>query len=134
MHDWIDKNKLSLAPIIDKDKSYLGYIKPIDIIHEIGSLSCEDTASIIIIIDKKDYNLYEISRLIQENNGTIISFFPHLKENKMHLNLLIHCSNFKTIIHTLKRYNYDIIETFSRQLKPTNLDDRFESFIKYLNT
>ena len=127
------EHKLSLLPVIDEDKAYLGYIQPVDIIAEIGSVNCDTTTTITIIVEKKDYNLHEISRLIQENNGAIVSFFSQIKQDKLHLTILINCNNSQSIIRALKRYDYQIIEQFSEQLKTGNLDDRFESFIKYLN-
>ena len=127
------EHQLSLLPVIDVDKTYLGYIQPADIIAEIGSVNCDTTTTITIIVEKKDYNLHEISRLIQENNGTILSFFSQIKQDKLHLTILINCNNSQSIIRALKRYDYQIIEQFSEQLKTGALDDRFESFIKYLN-
>ena len=125
--------QLSLLPVIDLDKTYLGYIQPADIIAEIGSVNYDATTTMTIIVEKKDYNLHEISRLIQENNGAILSFFSQIKQDKLHLMILINCNNSQSIIRTLKRYDYQIIEQFSEQLKTGDLDDRFESFIKYLN-
>jgi len=128
-----NEHKLSLLPVIDAEKSYLGYIQPADIIAEIGSVNYDTTTTITIVVEKKDYNLHEISRLVQENKGAIMSFFSQIKQEKLHLTILINCANSKSIIHALKRYDYQIIEQFSTQLKTDNLDDRFESFIKYLN-
>ena len=125
--------QLSLLPVIDLDKTYLGYIQPADIIAEIGSVNYDATTTMTIIVEKKDYNLHEISRLIQENNGAILSFFSQIKQDKLHLMILINCNNSQSIIRALKRYDYQIIEQFSEQLKTGDLDDRFESFIKYLN-
>ena len=125
--------QLSLLPVIDLDKTYLGYIQPADIIAEIGSINYDATTTMTIIVEKKDYNLHEISRLIQENNGAILSFFSQIKQDKLHLTILINCNNSQSIIRALKRYDYQIIEQFSEQLKTGDLDDRFESFIKYLN-
>ena len=125
--------QLSLLPVIDVDKTYLGYIQPADIIAEIGSVNYDATTTMTIIVEKKDYNLHEISRLIQENNGAILSFFSQIKQDKLYLTILINCNNSQSIIRALKRYDYQIIEQFSEQLKTGDLDDRFESFIKYLN-
>ena len=126
--------QLSLLPVIDVDKTYLGYIQPADIIAEIGSVNYDATTTMTIIVEKKDYNLHEISRLIQENNGAILSFFSQIKQDKLYLTILINCNNSQSIIRALKRYDYHISEQASTQLKTDNLDDRFESFIKYLNT
>jgi len=128
-----NEHKLSLLPVLDTENSYLGYIQPADIIAQIGAVNYDTTTTITIVVEKKDYNLHEISRLVQENNGAIMSFFSQIKQEKLHLTILINCANSKSIIHALKRYDYQIVEQFSTQLQADNLDDRFESFIKYLN-
>ncbi len=130
----LNKYPFSLIPIISKEKDYMGYIKPIDIINEIGYISEDNTISVSIVVDNKDYNLYELSRLIQENDGKIISFFSKIKQKKIHLNIIISCVNSRMILQMLRRYDYDIIETHQNKVETTNLDDRFEAFIKYLNT
>ena len=130
----LNKYPFSLIPIINRDKDYIGYIKPIDIINKMGYISEDNTISVTIVVNNRDYNLYELSRLIQENDGKIISFFSKIKQNKIYLNILINCANSRMMIQMLRRYDYDIIETHQNKVEPTNLDDRFESFIKYLNT
>ena len=45
--------QLSLHPVIDLDKTYLGYIKPADIIAEIGSINYDATTTMPIIVEKK---------------------------------------------------------------------------------
>ncbi|MBF25827.1 MAG: hypothetical protein CMP49_04855 [Flavobacteriales bacterium] len=126
---------LSLIPIIDDNHKYIGYIKPCDILNQmnLNNYNTQHINFITITLKNKDYSLTEISRLIEENNGKIISIITERKENKLNLNLLIFCINVTPIKQTLKRYNYDFQEFISTNLKTTNLDDRFESFIKYLN-
>ena len=71
----LSENKLSLIPILDEKNSYLGYVQPKDIVGKMGLLGYNNNSIIIISLNKKDYTLHEISRLIEENNGKIISMW-----------------------------------------------------------
>ena len=131
----LNSHTLSLIPVIDENHKYIGCIKPYDILISMGlnNYNTQHINFITIILNSKDYSLTEISRLIEENNGQIISTIINKKDNQLHLHLLIYCVNFNPIKHTFKRYNYDCIEFISNNLTKPNLDDRFESFINYLN-
>jgi len=130
-----NEQKLSLIPVVNETNSYLGYLLPCDIIHQISRINqSEVNAQIMIIaLNHKDYTLQEITRLVEENNGKIMSLFSEIKENKIELHLLINCTNSKRIIQTFQRHEYTIIKTFSTNMSTNNLDDRFESFMRYLN-
>lgn len=128
------ENNLSIIPVVNSRKLYSGYISPSDVIGKIGALNYNNSLIITISLNKKDFMIHEISRLIEENNGKIIALFSEMKKEKIYIHLLINCNNNQLITQTLSRYDYEVIETFSTELKRNELDDRFESFIKYLNT
>ena len=127
---------LSIIPIVDENHMYLGYIDQIDIIQKIGlSHTNYDNLNIIVIsLHKKDYVLSEISRLIEENNGKIITLWQEITNDKINVHLALSCIKCDIIIKTLERYEYNITQTFSSDYTSNTLDDRFESFINYLNT
>jgi len=128
------ENNLSIIPVLDSNKLYTGYISPSDVVGKIGELNHNNSLIIIISINKKDFMIHEISRLIEENNGKIVALFSEMKKEKIHIHLLINSNNSQLITQTLSRYDYEVINTLSTELKRNELDDRFESFIKYLNT
>tara|TARA_B100000579_G_scaffold197867_1_gene161735 strand:+ start:21535 stop:22185 length:651 start_codon:yes stop_codon:yes gene_type:complete len=128
------ENNLSIIPVLDSKKLYSGYISPSDVIGKIGELNYDNSFIITISVNKKDFMIHETSRLIEENNGKIMAFFSEMKKEKIYIHFLINCNNNQLITQTLSRYDYEIIDTFSPEIKRNELDDRFESFIKYLNT
>tara|TARA_Y100000766_G_scaffold285052_1_gene306088 strand:- start:2412 stop:3068 length:657 start_codon:yes stop_codon:yes gene_type:complete len=131
----IAKNQLSILPVVNKDYNYIGYLKSTDVIKKIGETSVLYSNTFIIVISTKpkNYLLSEISRLIEENTGTILTLWKELKEEKTNIHILITCTNSERIIQALERYNYDIASIFINKSDFESLDDRFESFIKYLN-
>ena len=88
---------------------------------------------IVLSVTPKNYSIHEISRLIEENSGKIITLWHETIEEKLNLHLLIISNNTKAIIKTLERYDYIITNSFLETSHSENLNNRFESFIKYLN-
>ncbi|MAQ47488.1 MAG: hypothetical protein CMD27_01240 [Flavobacteriales bacterium] len=131
----IAENQLSILPVVNKDYNYIGYLKSTDVIKKIGETSILYSNTFIIVISTKPkhYLLSEISRLIEENTGTILTLWKELKEEKTNIHILITCTNSERIIQALERYNYDIASIFINKSDFESLDNRFESFIKYLN-
>ena len=129
------ENQLSILPVVDKDHKYIGHLTSTDIIRKIGETSNNYSHTFIIVISAKpkNYLLSEISRLIEENTGTILTLWKELKEQKTNIHLLITCTNSEKIIQVLERYDYDMLNIFINKSNIDSLDDRFESFIKYLN-
>tara|TARA_B100000902_G_C27011631_1_gene765096 strand:+ start:120 stop:776 length:657 start_codon:yes stop_codon:yes gene_type:complete len=129
------ENPLSLLPVVNKNHQYIGYIKAIDIIQKIGEININYSNTFMIIISTKpnNYLLSEISRLIEENTGKILTLWTELKEEKTNIHILITCTNSERIIQVLERYDYNISNVFINKSDVEHLDDRFESFIQYLN-
>ena len=71
----ISEHKISILPVINKTYHYVGYVTPLDIIMKISKIHIYNTTTNIIVIslNRKNYSLYEISRLIEENNAKILT-------------------------------------------------------------
>ena len=83
----------------------------------------------------EDYSLSEISRLVEQNEGKVISSFIQMNPNSKNINIdiIINKKDLTRIIKSLQRFNWNIIETYDSSLVD-NLDNRFDSFLRYLNT
>ena len=131
----IAQNKITILPIVNEENYYVGYLTPMSIINQLAQTQqdYQNTSIIILSTQPKNYSLAELSRLIEENNGKILTLWNELLIKKINIHLLIKCENAERIIQTLERYDYLVTKTFINNPNNNNLDDRFESFIKYLN-
>ena len=129
------ENKISIIPIFNENK-YFGYITISDIIYRIGEpYQITEIGIITIKSTMEDYSLSEISRLIEQNEGKVISSFIQMTPNSKNINIdiIINKKDLTRIIKSLQRFNWNIIETYDTSLVD-NLDNRFDSFLRYLNT
>ena len=129
------EHNIYILPVINKNLQYVGYVTAIDILKKIGqsNITVNETNIIVLSLTSKNYSIYEISRLIEENNGKLLTLWHETIEEKLNLHLLVTSTNTKAIIKTLERYDYIVAKTFLEKSNSENLDERFESFIKYLN-
>ena len=127
-------NKLTLIPIVNSNTQYVGHIYPLDILKKLSiNQNIHPNSIMVISSNYKDYSLCKISALIEENNGKIIVLWTEGLNRKINIHLLINCQNSRAMVQALERHDYTVIQTFSNN-NTEDLDNRFESFIKYLNT
>ena len=131
----ITENKISMLPVVNQNNNYIGYITTVDLIKKMGIIyqNHAKISIIVISINQKDYMLSEISRLVEENSGKIMTLWTGKNKDKIDLHVLITCQNTQSILQSLERYGYDVTKSVLNDIEDNNLDDRFESFINYLN-
>jgi len=129
------ENKISMIPVF-QDKKYVGYITIADVIYKIGeSYQLTEIGILTIECTLEDYSLSEISRLIEQNKGKVISSLLHIDPHSknVYVDVVINQKNLTRIIKSLNRFNWNVIETYDGSVME-NLDTRFDSFLRYLNT
>ena len=132
----IAETKVPLIPIIERN-IYLGYISVKELVSGLGSIyNFTEIGVLKINTDLNNYSLSEISRIIELNNGLIISSFieniDHKNNIKVHI--VVNNINLTQIIKALNRHQWEAEEVYSIEKDQDDFNDRFDSFIRYLNT
>jgi CBS domain-containing protein len=129
------EHKVSIIPIFNENK-YHGYITIADVVCKIGEpYQLTEIGILTIECTIEDYSLSEISRLIEQNKGKVISSFLQINPNSKNVSvdIIINQKNLTRIIKSLNRFKWNVIDTYDSSLIE-NLDNRFDSFLRYLNT
>lgn len=131
------KTKMSLVAVENSLGKYIGVITWHKLLQEIASYGSFENYGALLVIElmPKDYSLSELSRLVEYNNtkilGVEIKSLPDKTEIEVCLKL--NHGNISNILATLERYNYKVKDYFLREDITDDLDDRYKSFMKYLN-
>ena len=129
--------KLSLIPVLDSRKRYLGSITLNKIIDGISIISAAQSPGGIIVLEvsQNDYTLSEISQIIESNNAKVLSLYvtTHDDSTKMNVVIKINKIDISAILLTFNRYSYDVKASFSEKEDAEDLRERYDSLIKYLN-
>jgi predicted transcriptional regulator len=131
---------VSIVPVLGEDHSYLGSISRYDLSNTLTTLFSPNEPGGIIELQmcENSYSLSQITQIIEGNDARILSLYtwkPTGSTTELNVTIKINQVDLSGIIQTLTRYNYDIRATFMDQTPLKNLiDDRFDQFMRYINT
>ena len=135
----MSRMELTLVPVLNQEKQYLGVITQEDLTRKFAHLSAMQQPGGIIELEmlQHDYSLSQISQIVESNNGRILSLYVAASDDnsRLRVTLKINLTDLTSILETLNRYNYSVV---SSHLNSEDLDEfyqeRFDGFLKYLNT
>jgi CBS domain-containing protein len=133
----VSRLKLTVVPVLDTDKNYLGLITVQRFIQYMGDLFGIKNPGGIIVLELKtnDYSLSQIAQIIESNDAKILSLYIQtLPDSKvMDLTLKINRIDLGGIIQTFIRFDYLIKASYSEHNDLELLySDRYEQFMHFL--
>ena len=133
----LEKNNLSVVPVLDKDKQYQGVITSRKLLYTIANSAAIQSVGGVIILEmnSNDYSMTEIANIIENNNTKILSSYVISKKDstEMELTIKLNKSDISDVIRDLHRYEYNVKASFKENDPNTDFLDRYEQLIRYLN-
>lgn len=131
--------KLSLIPVLDHKKNYLGVVTITDLLHYFAEITALTNPGSIIVLDlnHNDYSLTQVAQIVEGNDAKILGCFitSHPNSTKIELTLKLNVTDVTSIIQTFNRYNYTVLGSFMKHDDEEDLlEDRYNLLMKYLNT
>lgn len=132
------EHKLQLVAVLNHDQTYFGVITVQDTLSSFAETAAVQMPGGIIVLAMRyvDYSLSEISRLIEENHGKILSSIikdDPLESDKIRLTLKINQLDLSRIIATLERFNYKVIGRYQEPKAVEEDRDRIDMLLRYLD-
>jgi len=129
---------LTVIPVLDDKKNYLGLILMSDLLHHFADLAALKNPGAIIVLEMNitDYSLTEISNIVEGNDGKILSLYISQPNDstKIEVTLKINRTEISSFIQTFNRYNYTVKASYMESGEINSLiESRYESFMRYLN-
>lgn len=134
----VSRQKLTVVPVVDKNKKYLGVITLQDIVQYFSKLAAVENPGAIIVLEMNlhDYSLTQISNIVEGNDIKILSCYIQSSANttQIEVTLKLNSVNIGPVLQTFERYEYNVKASFleDENLKEM-LNDRYEEFMTYLN-
>lgn len=134
----VSRLKLTVVPVLNQKKHYMGLITMNDLIHWFADLAgLKEPGGIIILeLNQNDYSLTQIAQIVEENDAKILSMYLLSSSDsvKLDLTLKINRTDLTSIIQTFNRFNYTIKASHMEDDELDNFfSDRYDSFMRYLN-
>jgi len=133
----IQQKKLTLIPVVDHQTKYLGAVTLSGIISFLAQASSisEPGSVIVLEMNKSDYSLSEIARLVEAENISILSSFitSAPSSTMLELTLKLSTSEITRLIPTFNRFGYTLKGSFQENDYMDDLKDNYDSLLNYLN-
>jgi acetoin utilization protein AcuB len=131
---------VSIVPVLSEDHIYLGSISRYDLSNTLTTLFSPNEPGGILELQmcENNYSLSQITQIIEGNDARILSLYtwkPTGSTTELNVTIKVNKVDLSAIVQTLTRYNYDIMATFMDQTPLNSLiDDRFDQFMRFMNT
>jgi len=130
--------KLSVIPVINDSKLFLGVIKMVDLLHEFAKYSAIERPGGIIVLEvhENDYSPSEIAQIVESNDAKILSLYIVSLQNsaRMEVTIKVNVSDLSSIIQTFYRFEYEVKASYLEVDKQDDLyNSRYELLMKYLD-
>ncbi len=135
--EFVTAKGLSIVPVISKEGNYRGLLTLVDIIDCFAQTSSVKTPGGIIIlqIPVNNYSLQDVSRIIESNGAIILSSSLNQPADTTfyELTLKVDKLDLSRILAALYRFNYKVIASYQTTDLPSDLEERYQAFMTYLN-
>ena len=129
--------ELTVIPVIDDENKYQGLIFQEDLLNFFSkTASFTEPGSIIVLeLNRRDYSLAEISRIVESENAAILSSFvtTNLETGVIDVTIKVNRQEIQSIIATFERFSYKIKASFQEAVYSDALKERYDLLMSYLN-
>jgi predicted transcriptional regulator len=133
----ISEQSVTLFPIIDENNNYLGCITLASLFKNyVNCAAFSQPGSIVVLeMDKKNYSLAEIARIVESENKVILSSLlsSNAESDRLEITLKLNSAQIQNLLSTFERFGYNIKASFDEEDVKDTLKNRYESLMTYLN-
>jgi len=133
----VNDQKLSIIPVLDAQEKYVGSITIAQLMEIIADMPVANNPGGVIVLElnQNDYSLEAIARIIEENNTKILGTFitSHPDSTKIQLTIKVNTIDIRSIVSSLQRHEYTITYFEDSSDFNDDMQDRFDSFMNFLN-
>jgi acetoin utilization protein AcuB len=131
------EQQLTVVPVLDAKKNYLGLISINALTEYFASLAsvAQPGGIIVLEINNKNNSLAHMSQIVESDNAQVLSSYVQTfpDSTRMEVTLKVNKQDISAIISTFLRYEYTIKATFNHSGDNDNSKERYDSLMNYLN-
>jgi acetoin utilization protein AcuB len=134
----MSSEKISVLPVLDEKKLYLGSITLNKLVEQLGMYTAMNNPGAILVLElnQNDYVLSQIAQIVESQDMKILSLFvsSEIDSTKMEVTIKLNKYEIQSLMKALNRYDYNIKATFTEDEKMVDdLVDRYNALMNYLN-
>ena len=127
----------NIVPVISEERELMGVITSSDLLRAIGNFSGADEIGGIIVLEmeRSQFAISEISRIIESNDATIHHLNTITQQETGMLTVTIHINKreIAAIVATFERYDYEVIYYFGNEQFENEIHSNYRHLMNYLD-
>lgn len=133
----LEKNNLSVVPVLDDQNHYLGVITSRKLMYTIAkSATIQSVGGVIVLeMNNHDYSLTEIASIVESNNAKILSSYiiSKPKSTDIEVTIKLNQQDITSIIKDFERRAYKVSASYKEEDTDEDFLERYESLMRFLN-
>ena len=130
--------KLTVIPVLDENKQYMGLITQNDLLQRFADIIAAHTPGGIIELElkEKDYSLAELSRIIEDSDAKVLSFYVSKTgpEDRLNITIKLNRNDIQPVLNAFDRYGYQVKTTYVGEgVNDIKARENYDSLMRYLN-
>jgi len=127
----------TIVPVINDEKELVGVITVTDLLKALGDFSGANEIGGIIILEMErlQFAISEISRIVESNDATILHLNTTIQPDTGLLTVSLHLSKkeIAAIVASFERYEYDVIYYFGDEKFENEIHSNYRHLMSYLD-
>ncbi|WP_316847568.1 CBS domain-containing protein [Pedobacter psychrodurus] len=129
--------KLTVVPVLDQQKNYLGSISINNMVSAVAEqYAVNEPGGIIVLeISNRDNSLAHIAQIVEADNAQILSSYVNAFEDstRLEVTLKVNKTEITSLVASFERYDYLVKEVYNNTQIDDGSQERYDSFMNYLN-
>ena len=127
---------LSILPVIDSEHRYVGTLTKDTLLKYVAESSGIDNPGGIIVLEiaPRNYSLYEIARICENEDVMIINLQVHTNESgKLEVTMKLNRSALEAVVSSFERHDYHVKEVFGQEVNAEDIEGKYNLLMNYIN-
>jgi acetoin utilization protein AcuB len=134
---FISNHHLSVIPVLNAANNYMGLLTVVDVVEGFAQTKSVKTPGGIIIvhIPVKNFSFAEIANVVESNQGTILSSTVNELPDPTTYEVIIKINkiDLTRILAGFYRHNINVVASYNHADVSGDMQNRYDSFMSYLN-
>ncbi len=127
---------LVILPVIDLEQKYLGCVTKDSLLKYITENSSILTPGGIIVLEvaPRNYTLYDIARICENEDVTIMNMQVMVNElGMLEITLKLNRSSVDAVVSSFERHNYTVKEAYGESINDDDITGKYHLLMNYIN-
>ncbi|QXU40185.1 CBS domain-containing protein [Pedobacter sp. D749] len=129
--------KLTVIPVLDQQKNYAGLIPISNMVNAVAEqYAVNEPGGIIVLeISNRDNSLAHIAQIVEADNAQVLSSYVNSFEDstRLEVTLKVNKTEITSLVASFERYDYLVKEVYNNTQIDDGSQERYDSFMNYLN-